>query len=246
VNPSSAARPQEAWDRPFVKEHQAWCDDLVVELRLGDVPGPVIGERLAEVEAHCTETGESPQQAFGEPADYARQVLEADAPDPAGVWQVSLLSLAQILALLVGTSAAWSWGAGEALTYNAVQLGAIGALVALLLTLPLLLRPIIQRPWTVGAPLLALGILAGAGSAAGAQLGLPVVLTLPAAAVALGLLVVVLALAVALLRALDEDPVTTPLAPATAAPARPRRAWGTVLPVPVAYVVLSALPWVLP
>ncbi|QDB79710.1 hypothetical protein FE251_10230 [Georgenia wutianyii] len=245
MNPSSDARPQEAWDRPFVKEHQEWCDDLVVELRLEDVPGPVIGERLAEVEAHCAETGDTPQDAFGEPSDYARRLLEADAPDPSGVWQVTLLSVAQMLALLVGTSAASSWGGGEALTYNAVQLGSIAAFLALLLTLPLLLRPIVQRPWSVGVPLLALGTLAGAGSAAGGRLGLGTVLTLPAPVVTLGLFLVVVALAVALLRALDEDPVTTPLAPAAAAPARPRRAWGTVLPVPVAYVVLSALSWVL-
>ncbi|MGY1837325.1 hypothetical protein ACI79P_19730 [Blastococcus sp. SYSU DS0510] len=37
---------------------QAWCDDLLLRLRLRDVPGTRIGEVLAEVQSHVAETGE--------------------------------------------------------------------------------------------------------------------------------------------------------------------------------------------
>lgn len=64
MNPTSRTRPtsHEVWQRPFVQAHRTWCDDLVVELRLLDVPGPVIGDRLAEVETHCGATGETPHR----------------------------------------------------------------------------------------------------------------------------------------------------------------------------------------
>src|SRR5690606_1661950 len=114
--------PQEVWDRPFVKEHQEWCDDFVVELRLRDVPGTVIGDHLAEVETHCGESGETPREAFGEPVEYARHLAEESDPEPVtGVWTVVLLSVGQLLGLLVGTSAAWSWARGEELSYNLAQ-----------------------------------------------------------------------------------------------------------------------------
>ncbi len=235
--------PQDVWERPFVKAHQQWCDDFVLELRLRDVPGAVIGDRLAEVEAHCAESGESPDAAFGEPVDYARTIVEDSAPERVtGVWRIAVLSVAQVVALLVGTSAAAAWGGGEALSYNAVQLAAIGVLGALLLSLPLLLGPLVNRPWSVGVPLFALGILAGIGSSAGGALDLPVLVSLHASAVAVGLFVVVLLIAVAELRELSvDDRVTSPLEPRLAEQPRARRPWLPVLLVPVAYVVLAGV-----
>lgn len=244
MNTTRNHAPQEAWDRPFVKEHQEWCDDLVLELRLRDVPGSVIGDHLAEVETHCAETREAPHEAFGEPIEYARQLAEESEPEPVtGVWTVALLSAAQVLALLVGTSAAWAWARGEELSYNAVQVGSLAVLVGVLLALPTLLRPLVNRPWSIGLPVLALGVLAGLGSAAGAELDLPALLTLPAAAVTVGLFVVVLVLAAAEFRELsgEDDRVVSPL---TAAPSeRPRalRPWLPAIIIPVSYVVLTGV-----
>ncbi len=50
-------------------------DDLVKALRVHEISGTRIGEVVAEVEAHVTETGEDPVEAFGKPRDYARQVV---------------------------------------------------------------------------------------------------------------------------------------------------------------------------
>lgn len=250
---SGTAAQHEVWHRPFVKEHQRWCDDLVLELRLLDVPGPVIGDRLAEVEAHCTDTGESPDEAFGDPTEYARQLGQDRSPAlAAGVWRVALVAALQVVALLVGTSAAFSWARGEELSYNVVQLGAVALLAALLLALPALLRPLVARPWAVGVPLALLTTAAGVGSAVAGRLDLPALVTLPPAAVAVALFVVVVVLAAVEHRELtsDDDQVTSPLAPTPeASTARGRGHLAALLPaalVPLAYVILSALPWLVP
>ncbi|PYF99202.1 hypothetical protein SAMN05216184_10884 [Georgenia satyanarayanai] len=242
----------EVWHRPFVKEHQQWCDDFVVELRLLDVPGPVIGDRLAEVEAHCTDTGESPAQAFGDPVGYARSLdVDRSPAQAAGVRRVAVVSGVQVLALLVGTSAAFAWARGEDLSYNIVQVGATVLFIGVLLAIPALLRHIITHPWAVGMPLIAVEMLLGGGAALAGRLDLPALLALPPAAPAVGLFVVVVALAVVEYRELtkdgDEDLVTSPLSPAPEAPAPRRRSLVTLMPavmVPASYVVLSVLPWV--
>lgn len=52
-------------------------DDLIYALRLHDVPGPRIGEVVAEIESHLAETGDDPRDAFGDPKDYADRVAGA-------------------------------------------------------------------------------------------------------------------------------------------------------------------------
>ncbi len=59
-----------------------WRDAFVLRARLRDVPGPRIGEALAEVETHCAESGETPAEAFGDPVRYA-QALADQLPPPA-------------------------------------------------------------------------------------------------------------------------------------------------------------------
>ncbi|MCI2419025.1 hypothetical protein MOQ72_16395 [Saccharopolyspora sp. K220] len=50
-------------------------DELLYALRVHEISGERIGEVLAEVEAHVAETGEDPIQAFGQPREYAAQVV---------------------------------------------------------------------------------------------------------------------------------------------------------------------------
>lgn len=253
TTPHAPAVSHEVWQRPFVQAHRKWCDDFVVELRLLDVPGPVIGDRLAEVETHCAATGETPAEAFGDPAAYAARIARDSTTEPAsGVWTIAVLSAAQVVAMLVGTTAVTAWARGEEVSYNVVQLGLLGLFVLALLCLPALVRPLVRHPWAVGAPL-ACGIpLLALGAALSGRSGLPVVLLLPAAPVAVGLFVVVLLLAWCerreLARELDDDLVTSPLAPQPGATATggSRRRWTTLLPacmIPLAYLALSAFGW---
>lgn len=241
---------QEVWQRPFVTAHQRWCRDFVLELRLRDVPGPVIGERLAEVEVHCTESGETPAEAFGDPTGYAGQIDGASGPRRVtGVWKVAVLAATQVLALVVGTAGVRAWATGGQLGYDAVQVACLGLFLAVLLVLPSLLRPLLQHPWTVGAPLLVLVLLGSAGPALSGRLDLPAVVHLPAPAVSVGLLAVVLVLAWAehreLARDAGDDLVTSPLEPAAAV--RQRRLRRTALVpaglVPLAYLALATTHW---
>lgn len=62
--------------RPAIGE---WEQRFVLELRSRDLDGPRIGELLADVQSHCTDTDETPEQAFGDPAAYARSRTD-DAP----------------------------------------------------------------------------------------------------------------------------------------------------------------------
>lgn len=55
---------------------------LLLALRLRDVPGDRIGEVLAEVESHVSDTGEDPAEAFGAPRDYAKALTAGHAREP--------------------------------------------------------------------------------------------------------------------------------------------------------------------
>jgi hypothetical protein len=255
MSSSLPSRPfsQEVWERPFVKTHDAWCGDFVLELRLRDVPGPVIGDRLAEVETHCTETGEAPSDAFGDPTDYAARLDHDSAPERAqGVWTVTAAGAAQVLAMLVGISAVPAWARGEPLTYNVGQVACFGLILLVSLSLPLLLRPMLRHPWTIGGPLFAVVFLGVGGAAWSGRADLPTVAQLPAPVVAIGLFVAVLVLAWIeyreLARDIEDDLVTSPLDTPTgqpAATARHRR-WITIAPAclgPAAYLAFAALGW---
>jgi hypothetical protein len=57
-----------------------WRDDFVIALRLRSVSGRRIGDALAQVDTHCTDSGEAPEEAFGDPVAYATHVTEQIRP----------------------------------------------------------------------------------------------------------------------------------------------------------------------
>ena len=84
-----------------------WRDGFLTQARLLEVPGPAIGEALAEVETHCADSGQSPGEAFGSPDRYARDLARGlRIRSPAGRRLRSLLlaaaALAGIFLLLAG------------------------------------------------------------------------------------------------------------------------------------------------
>jgi hypothetical protein len=87
-----------------------WRDGFLTQARLLEVPGPAIGEALAEVETHCADSGERPDQAFGAPDAYARALARGlRTPTRSARRARSLLlaasALAGIFLLLAGASA---------------------------------------------------------------------------------------------------------------------------------------------
>jgi hypothetical protein len=84
-----------------------WRDTLITELRLREVPGNRIGEVLAEVDAHCADSGQTPTEAFGDPVTYAQSLIDVHAPGrrPGDAVRKVLLPTAQAFATLAGVFA---------------------------------------------------------------------------------------------------------------------------------------------
>lgn len=55
-----------------------YLDDLILQLRLLDVPGERIGQIVAEAEDHLAASGETPEEAFGPMAAFARQLADRE------------------------------------------------------------------------------------------------------------------------------------------------------------------------
>ncbi|MBT8226188.1 MAG: hypothetical protein HKP61_16960 [Dactylosporangium sp.] len=94
---------------PGIVTAAEWQHRFIGELRMRDVPGVGIGDAIAEVEAHCADAGQSPQEAFGDPIEYATRVAQTRGvpkrQTPVKVLRVSArvaLMLAGILTTLAG------------------------------------------------------------------------------------------------------------------------------------------------
>lgn len=77
----------------------SWRDTFVMQAQLFEVPGGRIGEALAEVESHCTDAGQTPEEAFGDPVDYARRLageLQSAAHRQRPWWKDALTAAATI------------------------------------------------------------------------------------------------------------------------------------------------------
>lgn len=92
----------------------AWADAFVLELRLADVPGRAIGDALVEVGSHCAQSGESADDAFGDPVAYARSLPLPTAQESGFESFGSLLPwVLQMLGLLLVTPAVTAARDGE-------------------------------------------------------------------------------------------------------------------------------------
>lgn len=140
-----------------------WLDEMTLELRLHDVPGAVIGDARASVEAHCADAGESAQEAFGDPREYAR-ALSLTSPKNLAMPKAGIGLVLPIAAGITGAflvpSIVRALHEGAALA--SVSWGVIASLVMLgvLVWLAMkILRPMLDN-WLVGAVFLGGGVVA--------------------------------------------------------------------------------------
>lgn len=187
----------------------AWVDAFVVELRLLGVPGDEIGDHLVVLDTHLRESGESVEEAFGDPREYAGSLAPSGgtaAPVDRSTVVVAVLALVGVVlvpaalgALLDGTRVTVTLGG----VLVAVLLGtAVAALVA---PGAPLLALLVRRRWMA---FLVTPVLVAVGAAL--VLLLPQVLVrVPAPVVGVAGLVAVLAGSVLLGRA-PADLVTAP------------------------------------
>lgn len=143
-----------------------WRDAFLLQLRLRDVSGAAIGDALAQVDAHCAESGDEPEQAFGEPVAYADSLAGLlTRSRPTRPVQAAVLAAGTVVganALLSGVDGAAHAEPGV-LTVGSLVVALVVAVLsgAFVRAMPLLLGG--GRRWPL-ALLLAVGI--GVGGAA--------------------------------------------------------------------------------
>ena len=108
---------------------KGWRDDFIIAMRTQDASGEQIGDALATVDAHCAESGESAEEAFGDPKAYATTLV----PEPvagSGLGASFLVGvLMGLLGLLIVPRAVDDWvtGSSFAVTIGDAVALAVGA-----------------------------------------------------------------------------------------------------------------------
>lgn len=225
-----------------------WAEAAILELRLLGVAGDRIGATLAEVDAHCLDSGEPAAEAFGDPVTYARSLdLPAEDASRGGVLLATLPPLLQVLGMLVALAAVTALRRDTSLEITTGVAGMVAILLACVTVVAVwdtaALRLLIHRPLVAGVVLaVALGSMVTT-----ALLGTGTLLALPALP---GLAVGAVVLAAATVWAsrrhdADESPLIVPTGPTpTWRGARLTRLL-TVWQVPATAVLLGAAVWLL-
>jgi len=124
-----------------------WFDDLVMELRLRQAQGAAIGDSVASARELLADTGQSAQEAFGLPRDYAAALELPIASDRDLVRWTVWMSLLGLLAFLLFTQTATAWAQGEPFLLSPPQLALLSAPAVLVACLPLYLSAAIRKRW---------------------------------------------------------------------------------------------------
>ncbi len=118
--------------------------------RAAGVPGRRIGEAVAEIESHVASSAESPQDVFGDPVQYARQLSreQTESPPRRPYWQ----ALAEFYSFCIG-GLAIAAGVYQLADRPGPRLGAtVAAAVAVSLAAALTWAPAYRRdPHRIGA-----------------------------------------------------------------------------------------------
>ena len=180
-----------------------WAEALLLELRLRGVAGQQIGATLAEIEAHCADSGQTAGDAFGDPTSYAKALGLSPAPDQKVSLRGELPSVGSGLGgmqLTLGAVGAWLAGTDVAVTGGSL------ALVALVVlgTFPIATKAWLAIAYAVVPVALFVGVLV--------LFGQTVLFTVPMLpSLVLGVLALAASTLLALRRADSlEDPVVGP------------------------------------
>lgn len=147
---SSNRRSMEQELAPHVERR--WAEDFIVELRLQGVSGEDLGAALAEVDSHCAEAEEPAQQAFGDPADYAKSLqLPADLANSPGALFLKLIPTAiQIIGFMTLIRASPSYVPGDPVAITGGDVGTFGILAVAVALFAWQIRPltnlVMRRP----------------------------------------------------------------------------------------------------
>ena len=235
----AAERTAGAGDTPHIDRD--WRDRFVVEQRLADRTGAQIGDALATVDAHCAESGESAEEAFGDPTAYSRSLVGDAAGEPSRLAPRTAAGIAcGLLALLILPRAVEAWIEGEPLSVTGGDLGAavlVAVLGAVIVWWPTpVLRLVVGRPAVAAAASFAVLILLIVPQALWRE---PVLETGWLGPLVVGLALLVLSVALPWGDLSDPDPVHDPRATDAGRPTA--IAWVTALLFPFLTVILIGM-----
>lgn len=194
---------------PHVDAH--WVDDFILEARLRDLPGAVIGDALAEIDAHVAESGEDAAATFGGAKEYAASLAAAARPSSQSVAGAVLPAVIQTFGMFITLWAVQGQADGgpAVLTIGSIlTLAALGlCFAALAWKANAILRLIADRP--MFAFLLFAAVL-GANTALGFIPGTIAAFS-PFVGLTLGIVLLLAGTVLGLCRARsDEDPIAQP------------------------------------
>lgn len=129
-----------------------WVDDVMLELRLRDVKGARIMEILTEAEQHCVESGRPPEEAFGDPTEYAANFdFEGQDRAPgAGVGAYVAAGAAMLFGCLLVTRHVWDLAAGRTSQLTVGDVLSALLVCVIFVTITRWLRAFLNRPLLVG------------------------------------------------------------------------------------------------
>lgn len=146
--------------------HKKWLDELTLELRLNDASGKSIGDALATVEEFLADSGQSPEEAFGNPREYAAELAGGSLrPAWKGMSRTIALTTTSLLTFLVLNATLAPWLSGEQMLIGGWQLVCLAVLAVLVISLPLYVTHLLRHIWAmIAVPVV--GVAAGIFSAA--------------------------------------------------------------------------------
>lgn len=145
-----------------------WIDLFVIELRVRHVPGAAIGDAVASVRELLADSGQSAEEAFGAPREYAASLdLPVISPRQQAL-QVVFLPVLGLFAYLVFALASSAWFAGDLVLLSAPQaaLLAVPVLLTVMFSFPFYPRAVFRQRWLP----VVLVLVAGVASALAALL----------------------------------------------------------------------------
>lgn len=217
-----------------------WVDDFTIALRAREVPGAAIGDAIKSVEDYWAQSGETPEEAFGAPGDYAA-ALELPTDPTVDSLKHTVIAAAPAAIGLLGLAvppSIDSMQAGRPLTIT-VGVAVSAALIAVFaVVLWRWLEPLLTRRW-LGMVVITVAFMATAFAASLLQQRL---FDIPAMVGLVGGTIALVVSVVTSFLTWREDPIVDP-----SVPAGPRRrvsgagvAAIVVFPVVVAVMALVA------
>lgn len=160
MKPQHTTLTREQWQ----KQNKHWVDKFIFELRMRDVPGSEVEQQVVTVYSHCTDSGETPEDAFGDPVEYARS-LELGHEGRVSELLAEGVPFFIILALyLLISNATHSLEAGESFKANDIMVFSWGAVIVIALLVTTFMRQVMRQVrWFVIAFVL-VGVLVGVSS----------------------------------------------------------------------------------